>query len=300
MGDPAAAALVQVTSESVLVFGGSGMVGRSIVAQLKQAGHDVTRAGRHAADDVFVDVRQPPRLDALLSEHGLVVNAIGVLRGQADYPGDEFRLKACRVNAVWPLLVAEAAGRTGTRVVHISTDAVFAPADQPADEETAAEPVEPYGQSKLLGESVAPHVLNVRCSVIGPASDRGVGMWEWLVGQPPGTTIEGWIDHPWSGCTSRQLAHLVGDISSAARFSRCRSTSHAVHFAPNGTVPKGEVVQSLAARLRPDILVRQVNGPQPHPRPLSATSPSLAAVYTGDKGWDAALASAVSAGDPGA
>jgi dTDP-4-dehydrorhamnose reductase len=275
------------------------MVGRAVVSAVRAAGHAVLRSGRGAGDgDVMLDLEDLPPLGPLLADVDVVVDAAGILRGQLDYPGDRFRLAAARVNTVWPLALAEASAASGTRVVHVSTDAVFGPGEGPADERAVAMPLEPYGQSKLLGESVASHVLNIRCSVIGPAPDRGVGMWEWVDGSPRDAIINGYADHAWAGCTSAQLAQLTADLVPVASFEHVRTSGPSPHFAPNGTVPKADVVRLLAERLRPDLTVVAVPGPLPSPRPLEPSA-ALHDVYSGPRGWAAALADSAAPGDPG-
>jgi dTDP-4-dehydrorhamnose reductase len=285
-----------VTPARVLVVGSTGMVGRAVTARLRAEGHDVVPTARREGEaEVVLDLADPPDLPPVLAGFDVIVDASGVLRGQLDYPGDGFRLAAARVNTVWPLALAAAAAATGTRVVHVSTDAVFGPGETPADEAAPAWPTEPYGQSKLLGESDAAHVLNVRCSVVGPAPDRGAGLWEWVVGQPRAATVRGYADHAWAGCTSDQLAQLTADLVPARSFARVREDGPSPHFVPNGTVPKADVVRLLAGATRPDLIVEAVTGPRPLPRPLAATHRGLDEVYTGPRGWPAALAGALGA-----
>jgi dTDP-4-dehydrorhamnose reductase len=279
-----------VTSARILVVGSTGMVGRAVTTRVRAAGHHVVRAARTAGSgDVVLDLERLPRLDGLLEGIDVVVNAAGVLRNRPDYPGDAFRLAAGHVNTMWPLALAEAAGRAGVRVVHVSTDAVFGPGNDAADEATPAVPVEAYGQGKLLGESAAAHVLNLRCSVIGPAPERPAGLWEWLVRQPEGARVTGYSEHLWSGCTSGQLGHLVADLVDVHAFERIRSAGAALHFAPNGVVTKADVVALLAKTLRPDLVVDVVPGPRPFPRPLVSAVSAIDDVYSGPHGWAAAV-----------
>src|SRR5437867_2491884 len=114
------------------------MVGRAVVRQLQGlAGLDVRHANRSGSGGALViDALTSPPLDELLNGVDLVVNAIGILRAHPDYPRDRYRVEATKVNAIFPLLLAEAAGRRDCRVVHISSDAVFGPAEDPADEST--------------------------------------------------------------------------------------------------------------------------------------------------------------------
>jgi dTDP-4-dehydrorhamnose reductase len=117
---------------SVLVFGGSGMLGHQVV-------------GRFACDiDVHATVRDPARAEALglpatlhpfdpyrpellvplleALRPDVVVNCIGIVKQvqEASWP-----LPAITLNALFPHQLAEACRRTGARLFHVSTDCVF-------------------------------------------------------------------------------------------------------------------------------------------------------------------------------
>lgn len=277
---------------SALVLGSSGMVGRAVSAHLRDVGVRVTVANRSGAGGaIALDATDPPPLESLLAGADLVVNAIGVLRSDPDYPGTAYRLRAALVNASFPLLLARAAERQGVRLVHISTDAVFRPAQDPADEHTELSPIEPYGFSKALGEAEAEHVINVRCSVVGPAPDRATGLWQWFVAHPQGAEVTGYATR-WTGVTSRQLAILCADLIDRGAFERVRAAGPTHHFVPNEPITKYELLTLLGTAVRPDLtVVRGENGREG--RELVASSSALDGVFSGPRGWQEALADAV-------
>ncbi|MBE7956368.1 hypothetical protein ILP86_18830 [Microbacterium sp. R1] len=64
-----------------LVVGARGAVGRVVVEELRKAGHVVTSAGRSAAGELAVDLRQPSGLRILhevMQDHDVVINASGI------------------------------------------------------------------------------------------------------------------------------------------------------------------------------------------------------------------------------
>lgn len=279
---------------SALVLGSSGMVGRAVAARLLELGVKVVGTSRSRAYDgdmLVLNALDPPPLESLLAGVDLVVNAIGVLRSDPDYPALAYRLRAAYVNAVFPLLLAEAAVRQGTRVVHISTDAVFGPVGGPVDEQVEVSPTEPYGLTKALGEAEAEQVINIRCSVIGPAPGRPNGLWEWFVGQPQGAEVKGFTSL-WSGVTSRQLAVLCGDLVDRAAFERVRFTGSKHHFVPNEPITKFELLSLLSDALRPDITVVR-SDPVATGRELISSTRVLDEVFSGPRGWRAAIPDAV-------
>ena len=62
---------------------------------------------------------------------------------------------AFKVNAIGPRNLAQAAAKTGARLVHVSTDYVFSGRENggiPQDEATQPGPISAYGSTKLMGE----------------------------------------------------------------------------------------------------------------------------------------------------
>src|SRR5947208_15293069 len=111
----------------VLVIGARGMLGREVVRAARQLEYGVTRAGRGKQDgwQTFDATQDDPSV--LFDEPvDLVVNCAAILASELAAGGQPAVQDAQRVNAVFPHVLAEAAARHGTRLVHISTDAVFA------------------------------------------------------------------------------------------------------------------------------------------------------------------------------
>jgi dTDP-4-dehydrorhamnose reductase len=231
------------------------MVGQAVVARLAELGLEVTGANRSGAGGGRAfDAANPAGLEPLVSRADLVVNAVGALRSDPDYPGDDYAYRAAQVNTAFPVFLAEAASDHGTRVVHVSTDAVFSPGGEPADEDAPISASEPYGLSKARGEVKAEHVVNIRCSIVGPAPGRRGGLWEWFVTQPEGAEVEGFPTR-WTGVTSHQLT-------------------------------------MLRDALRPDVRVVEGPGGDRGCELVSRTG-ALDNVYSGPRGWAAALEAAV-------
>ena len=289
MGGAAADARVlverSVSGVRIVVFGASGMVGRAVVASAGAVNAEIVAPTRQG-DGLLAE--SPGDLRPLLRGAQVAVNCIAVLRSDASYGTAEYRRTAILVNALWPHVLCEQAGDVGCRLVQISTDAVFAPAEAPATEDTATDASEPYGMSKALGE-VTGNALNIRLSAIGPASDRGAGLWQWVIGQRRNAVVDGHSGFGWSGCTSKQVAQLVVDLLPAENFEIVREKGAIHHFAPNGVATKYEALVCLAERFRPDLTVRPVAQEAPTCRPLVSTVKALESVYTGSRGWRAAI-----------
>lgn len=269
------------------------MVGRAVASRLRSAGHAVeavSRAGTGFTVEDLPDVRE------LLEHADLAINCIAVLRSDASYGSDRYRRVASLVNAHWPHLLAAQAAEVRCKVLHLSTDAVFCSSTEPATEDDPVQPFEPYGLSKALGELCCEHALNVRLSVVGPAPDRSAGLWEWLLGRPSSSVVPGYSTSRWAGCTSWQVGQLASDLLASDAFARARSAGATHHFVPNGLTTKFAFLSQLAARCRPDLEVVAKEEPDPPAaRPLATALDALDHVYTGPRGWPAAIQDALEA-----
>ncbi|MGW2202061.1 SDR family oxidoreductase [Streptomyces sp. NPDC001774] len=150
---------------TVLIIGGSGFLGAELVRQARAAGHRTvatyaTKPGNASPSAWYpLDLRDAVSLDAVLTEVGphTVLNASS---GKADWA----------VTAEGPVRLAMAAARLGTRLVHVSSDAVFSGAGVHYDESSRPDPITPYGAAKAAAETgilaVNPEAAVARTSLI--------------------------------------------------------------------------------------------------------------------------------------
>ncbi len=129
----------------VLVTGAGGMLGLDLTSVLTQHGYRVT-----AADRATLDVTSARDCALQIAGHDAVVNAAAwtaVDDAQAEEAG------AFAVNAVGAATVARACRERGARLLHISTDYVFAgDASTPYPEDASLAPRSAYGRTKAAGE----------------------------------------------------------------------------------------------------------------------------------------------------
>jgi len=186
------------------------------------------------------------------------INCIGILNSKIDEKDSKSVRRAILVNALFPHELAILAQETGTRVIHISTDGVFARDAGVCLEDSPLDCDDIYGKTKSLGEVVAPGFLNLRCSIIGPNSMKKRGLLEWFRNQPQGTEVYGYRDHMWNGVTTLQFARLCRKLILQDFFDAVRDEAPVHHFCPNQTVSKHELLQLFKAAFRPDITVKPV------------------------------------------
>jgi dTDP-4-dehydrorhamnose reductase len=150
-----------------VIAGCRGQLGHALGRQLaEQAGCEVLAA----VDLPEVDVSDPDAvgrlLDGLDRAPDFLINAAAFTHVDRCEREPE---AARRANAVAPAVLAEACARVGSRLVHVSTDYVFAgDAERPYREEDVPAPRCVYGRTKLEGEervrAVSEDFLVVRTS----------------------------------------------------------------------------------------------------------------------------------------
>ena len=130
-----------------LVFGAGGMLGRDLVAALGNAGHGVTGLtwpGLDITDETAV------RAEVCGLRPDVVVNCAA---WTAVDDAEAQESEALRVNGAGAASVAAACAAVGARLVHLSTDYVFAgDAAAPYGETDRPAPRTAYGRTKLAGE----------------------------------------------------------------------------------------------------------------------------------------------------
>lgn len=130
----------------ILLLGGSGRLGRVLTSAWRNR-HALLQPGR-----AELDLAQPDRLTTALAafDFDTLVNTAGLTSPDACEDAPDL---AWRVNAESPGRLAQLCAERGARLIHLSTDYVFAGnGTEPLGEEAPTEPVNVYGHSKLAGE----------------------------------------------------------------------------------------------------------------------------------------------------
>ena len=147
---------------NVLVTGGTGFVGRHLVAQLLRLGWNVIRLGRSAESEWKADVTDEKSLRSFAGQKKFdaVVHLAALLPGQ----GTEETMWQVNVDGTRNIL--RHFGEVGTHIVFLSTGLVYGKECRNAEESAALLPSQPYARSKLTAENmVLEHQIFTGCKV---------------------------------------------------------------------------------------------------------------------------------------
>lgn len=202
-----------------LVVGSRGMLGHDLLDVLTGAGHQVT-----GLDLPDIDITSPPSVAEALDacEPDVVVNAAAYTAVDA---AETDEATALLVNGEGPRVLAEQVERReGTRLVHVSTDYVFAgDATSPYAEDARPGPRSAYGRTKLAGEVAVRSLLPDRSWVVRTAWLYGVHggnfvrtMLDLEASRPEVSVVDDQHGQPtWSHDLARQILALVAAAAPA-------------------------------------------------------------------------------------
>lgn len=206
----------------ILVLGASGMLGNAMIRVLSEKAdwqvHGTVRSEsskRFFRDDIAkklcsgVDVEQHDSLVQAftLTRPDVVINCVGLIKQLSDA---EDPLQAIPINSLLPHRLARLCELAGARLVHMSTDCVFAGDRGEYRESDPSDAKDLYGRSKFLGEVAYPHAITLRTSIIGHELQSTHGLVAWFLSQSE--RCNGFTRAVFSGLPTVALAQIVRDV----------------------------------------------------------------------------------------
>ena len=206
----------------LLILGGSGMLGHQLWRGLHTQ-HDTWVTLRRPVADFavhnlfdeakaiqFDDITDDTALERALGQAKpeAVINCVGLIK-QRDEASDE--ALTLRVNAEFPHRLAKRCGEADARLIHFSTDCIFAGTKGNYTESDPSDAADLYGQSKHQGEVADAHSVTLRTSVIGHELGTNLALLDWFLSQR-GQAISGFTKAIYSGFTTLEMARIVDRI----------------------------------------------------------------------------------------
>ena len=206
----------------VLILGASGMLGNAMFRLLSADGKmqvlatlrsDSSR--RHFPDATAgdfltgVDVENHDSLERAFSKAkpDVVINCVGLVKQLADADDP---LQALPINAMLPHRLARLCELAGARLVHVSTDCVFAGTRGSYLETDVSDATDLYGKSKYIGEVAYPHAITLRTSIIGHELTGIHSLVGWFLAQEG--KVKGYTKAIFTGLPTVELARVVRDF----------------------------------------------------------------------------------------
>lgn len=206
----------------VLILGGTGMLGHRLWMDLGRT-HETwatIRGPAAALPDLpgidrgrAIEGVEALQFESVMRAFGearpdVVINCIGLIKQQKRA---KEALPSIDLNARFPHQVATLCAASGARLIHISTDCVFAGTKGMYTESDPVDAQDVYGRSKALGEVVhADHALTIRTSIIGRELWTRYGLLEWFLGQSG--AVKGFRKAIFSGFTTATIADFLRDV----------------------------------------------------------------------------------------
>jgi dTDP-4-dehydrorhamnose reductase len=206
----------------VLVFGASGMIGSAMFRVLSaKKGWQVWGTLRSDEAKRFFSGDQQDKLvagvdvekhDALVRifarvKPDVMVNCIGLTKHHKEAEDPQMALP---LNALLPHRMADLCAVAGARLIHVSTDCVFAGTKGNYGEADAPDAGDVYGKSKHLGEVDYPHAITLRTSTIGHELQSAYGLLDWFLSQEG--CCKGYTRAVFSGLPTVVFAQVVRDV----------------------------------------------------------------------------------------
>ncbi len=213
-------------SPKILVLGAAGMLGHKLVQRLSKSFPVTGTLRGHAIPDssaaecalgsarllfgINVEKDEEIKRAFKAAEPDVVINAVGIIK-QLKEAKDP--IPAITINALLPHRLAKLclSGTKRVRLIHFSTDCVFAGRDGPYHESDIPDAEDLYGRTKLLGEVGGPNNLTLRSSIIGRELKGAAGLVEWFVSQR-GNGVSGFARALYTGLTTNVMAELVAGL----------------------------------------------------------------------------------------
>jgi dTDP-4-dehydrorhamnose reductase len=193
----------------ILILGSIGMAGHTITLYFKERGYNVVAYSITPfpyCDNIIGNAFETANFKSMLldGKYDVIINCIGILNQTAE----ENHSNALYLNSYLPHLVADTIKEKKTKLIHMSTDCVFAGNTGPYYEKSLRDGATFYDRSKALGEVEDNKNLTFRNSIIGPdMNENGIGLFNWFMKQ--NGNIKGFTCALWTGVTTLTLAKAM-------------------------------------------------------------------------------------------
>ena len=249
--------------KKIAILGSSGMIGSGITKRLSELGYDITEFNRQGVsitgtnNAIQMAVRKVDDAHSLeaLKSFDYVLNTVGIIKHKIDTTDVNQVENAIVVNGIFPVRLNQFGRENKIGIIQIGTDCVYSGNKGSYSESDLFDPIDIYGQSKVIGETQLDSTMNLRVSVIGKEVSTKVELLEWMMHQAANSEVPGYVNHIWSGVTPLQLGQLVDGIIRNAQFK-----AGTQHIVPRNKVSKFELLNLISGYIpQSNLKVVEVN-----------------------------------------
>lgn len=246
----------------ILILGGTGALGHKLYQLLREEFPDTRCTIRGRLSDSAIwriglfhsggVIEQFDAMDERCVEGWLrqlqpeiIINCIGVIKQRTT---THDMITSLKLNSLLPHLLADMCRPWGGRLIHFSTDCVFAGTRGGYREEDLPDATDIYGRTKFLGETSPGEGLTLRTSFIGRELFHHHSLLDWFLSQNHGSA-KGYTRAMYSGLTSIELSRVVSTV-----IRKHGELSGVYHVAGN-TISKFELLKLIKEAFKLDIEV---------------------------------------------
>lgn len=212
-----------MVKKKILILGSGGMLGHLLflffLNKEKFQTFGVIRKPNnvfknHKKNLFFCDLSNFLNIKKILKKYNpdFVINCCGIIKQNINDNYDkEYILK---INSHLPQFLNYNINFFKYKLIHISTDCIFAGDKGNYDDNDVSDATDIYGISKRLGEVISEKTLTLRTSIIGHEISNKKSLLEWFLQKKKKSKIQGYTNAYFSGLTTLELSKIIFQIVS--------------------------------------------------------------------------------------
>ena len=261
----------------VAVLGSTGMLGSTLTRVLEnkfETIYEFNRSGISATGNNQTRVIEVTDSNCLLTSfNGLeidyIINCIGMIKHVINENDQNSVNLARKINSEFPANLNIYANSLGIPVIQVGTDCVYSGKSGLYSETDPHEPTDIYGETKNAGEQSATDSMLIRCSIVGKELKSRNSLLEWVISQPIGAKVEGYVNHLWNGVTTLHFSQIISGVIKSAAYK-----PGVLHLVPRDIVSKFELINLISSEFgRSDLQISQFEAKTPINRSLITINP---------------------------
>ena len=261
----------------VAILGSTGMLGSTLTSVLEnqtETIYEFNRSGISVTGNNKAKAIEVTNADSILNsfkglEIDYIVNCIGIIKHLIDENDQNSVNLASKINSEFPANLNIYASRLGIPVIQIGTDCVYSGKSGLYSEKDPHDPIDIYGDTKNAGEQSATNSMFIRCSIVGKELKSNNSLLEWVISQPKGAKVKGYINHLWNGVTTLHFSQIISGIIKSGTYK-----PGIIHLVPKDIVSKYELINLISSNFgRTDLQISKFEAETPINRSLITINP---------------------------